>query len=160
MNVPLIILLHCLWAKSSNRTRGQFECDGTWLCFCFDFVRAHALCDCRSIVCWRRWRGGGGEGRRVGCSFKIGRPRSKGCKDFGRRRTGGEGSWKLDNFHGRHMCTVPYVCVTLSSWIFKVLCIAGKKLSQFFLLTFNISTILLVSALNSIGSPQGLKGSL
>ena len=58
------------------------------------------------------------------------------------------------------MCTVPYVCVTLSSWIFKVLCIAGEKLSQFFLLTFNISTILLVSALNSIGSPQGLKGSL
>ena len=21
---------------------------------------------------------------------------------------GGEGSWKLDNFHGRHMCFVPY----------------------------------------------------
>ena len=24
---------------SNNRTCGQFECDMTWLCFCFDFVR-------------------------------------------------------------------------------------------------------------------------
>ena len=22
-----MILLHCLWGKSNNRTRGQFECD-------------------------------------------------------------------------------------------------------------------------------------
>ena len=31
---PLMIPLHCLWAKSSNRTRGQFEYDVT----CFVFV--------------------------------------------------------------------------------------------------------------------------
>ena len=37
-----MISLNCLWAKSNNRTRGQFECDVTWYCFCFDFVRLHA----------------------------------------------------------------------------------------------------------------------
>ena len=30
---PLMIPLHCLWAKSNNRTHGQFECDITWFCF-------------------------------------------------------------------------------------------------------------------------------
>ena len=30
-----MIPLHCLWAKSNNRTHGQFECDVTWFCFCF-----------------------------------------------------------------------------------------------------------------------------
>ena len=50
---PLIIPLHCLWAKSNNRTRGQFECDVTWFCFCFDFVRSEARCCCCSIVCLR-----------------------------------------------------------------------------------------------------------
>ena len=30
-------------AKPKNRTRGQFECDVTWFCFYFDFVRSHAL---------------------------------------------------------------------------------------------------------------------
>ena len=44
---PLMIPLHCLWAKSNNRTCGQFEGDVTWFCFCFDFVR----CTCCSIVC-------------------------------------------------------------------------------------------------------------
>ena len=29
-------------AKPKDRTRGQFECDLTWFCFCFDFVRSHA----------------------------------------------------------------------------------------------------------------------
>ena len=32
---PLMISLHCLWAKSNNRTRGQFECDVT---FFFNFL--------------------------------------------------------------------------------------------------------------------------
>ena len=58
---PLIIPLHCLWAKSNNRTCGQSECDVTWLCFCFYFVRSHARCDCCSI-CWRRCGEGLGEG--------------------------------------------------------------------------------------------------
>ena len=48
-----LISLHYLWAKSnSNRTRGQFECDVTWFCFCFDFVHSRARCDCCSVVCW------------------------------------------------------------------------------------------------------------
>ena len=34
-----MMLLHCLRVKSNNRTRSQFECDVTWFCFCFDFVR-------------------------------------------------------------------------------------------------------------------------
>ena len=45
------------------------------------------------------WRGGS--------SFEIGRPGSSSWKNFGRSWTKGWGSWKLDNFHGRHMCIVP-----------------------------------------------------
>ena len=30
---PLMIPLHCLWAKSNNRTRGQFDCDVTYTIF-------------------------------------------------------------------------------------------------------------------------------
>ena len=41
---PLMIPLHCLWAKSNNKTRDQFECDVSWFRFCFDFVRSHAGC--------------------------------------------------------------------------------------------------------------------
>ena len=48
---PLMIPLHCLWAKSNNRTRGEFEWDVTWFCFYFEFVRSHARCGCCSIVC-------------------------------------------------------------------------------------------------------------
>ena len=33
-----IMPFHFLWAKSNNKTRGQFECDKTWLRFRFDFV--------------------------------------------------------------------------------------------------------------------------
>ena len=50
-NHLLIILLHCLWAKSNNRTRGQFEYNMTWFCFCFDFVRSHARRGCCYINC-------------------------------------------------------------------------------------------------------------
>ena len=48
-----MIPLHCLCAKSNNRTRGQFECDVTWFVFCFDFVRSYAQCGCCSVVCLR-----------------------------------------------------------------------------------------------------------
>ena len=48
---PLMISLHCLWSKSNNRARGQFECDVTWFCLCFPFVCSHARCGCCSIVC-------------------------------------------------------------------------------------------------------------
>ena len=37
-----MITVYCLWAKTNNRTRGQFECNVTW----FDFVRSHARCGC------------------------------------------------------------------------------------------------------------------
>ena len=72
-NHSLIIPFYYLWAKSNNRTRGQFEYDVIQFWFCFDFVRSHARCGCYSIVCWRRsmcFVGGG--------SLKIGRPRSRG----------------------------------------------------------------------------------
>ena len=82
----LMTPLHCLCAKSNNRTSDQFECDVTWFCFCFDFVRSHARCSCCSIVCWRGWKegegGGGGGGGGGRGSFKIGRPRSRGWKYF------------------------------------------------------------------------------
>ena len=45
LNHPLIIPLHCLWTKSNNRTRGQFECGLTW--FYFGFI---LRCSCYSIV--------------------------------------------------------------------------------------------------------------
>ena len=48
---PLITPFHCLWAKSNYRMRGQFECNLTWFCFCFDFIRSHALCGFCSIAC-------------------------------------------------------------------------------------------------------------
>ena len=82
---PRIISLHCLWAKSNNGTRGQFDCDMTWFCFYFEFVRSHARCGCCSIVCWRgfvwNWRS------------KV-----KGWNDFGRRWTMGVGVLKIRKF--------------------------------------------------------------
>ena len=45
--IPLRIPLHCLQAKSNNRTLGQFECD----VFHFDFVCLHAWGNCCFIVC-------------------------------------------------------------------------------------------------------------
>ena len=37
-----MILLHCLWAKSNNRTRGQFECDVSGFAFVLiSFVHMH-----------------------------------------------------------------------------------------------------------------------
>ena len=88
---PLMIPLHCLWAESNNRTCGQFECDVTWFYFCLNsFVHMHGAV---VVLFWKRWGEGG--------SFKIGRPRWRG--------QGGGGSWKLDIFHGRHMCIVPYI---------------------------------------------------
>ena len=82
---PLMIPLHCLWAKSNNRTRGQFECDVTWFCFHFDFIRSHARCGCCSLVCLRGWVDGGRD------LFKLEHPRSRGWKNSGRRWAGGEG---------------------------------------------------------------------
>ena len=38
---PLMISLHCLRAKSKNRTCGQFEYDLTWCCCCFFILFVH-----------------------------------------------------------------------------------------------------------------------
>ena len=39
--------------KSNNVTRGKFELDVSWFCFCFDLVRSHVRYGCCSIVCLR-----------------------------------------------------------------------------------------------------------
>ena len=65
------------------------------VCVC---VCACVVCVCRCGVGW--------------VSFKIGRP--MGWKKFGHRRTGGGASWKLDIFHGPHMCIIPYYMVKKS----------------------------------------------
>ena len=82
----LMVPLHWFWAKSNNRTRGKFKPGVTYTCTVRLFF--HSLLG------------------RVGGSFKIKRPRSRWWKYFGRRWTGGWGSWKLSNFDGRHMCIV------------------------------------------------------
>ena len=45
-----MIPLHCLWAKSNNRMRGQFECDMNLFCSCFNFDRSQARYGCCSVV--------------------------------------------------------------------------------------------------------------
>ena len=52
---PLMIPLHCLWAKLNNGMSGQFECDVNWFCFCFNLFFSHARCGCCSIVYWWSW---------------------------------------------------------------------------------------------------------
>ena len=88
-----MIPLQCLWAKSNNRLHGQFECDVTWFCFYFDFVRSHVRCDCCSIVGWKGLLGVGGGGWRPGVrlNYVLG---PRGEKNFGRRWTGGTGGLK------------------------------------------------------------------
>ena len=108
---PLMIPLYCFWAKSNNTTHGQFECGMTWFCFC-SFTCTLRLLFHSLLERMCMWEG----------LFKIGRPRSRGWKNFGRRWTRcvcvcvwrGGGSWKLDNFHGCHLCIVPNADVILS----------------------------------------------
>ena len=100
---PLMIPMHSLFAKSSNRKRDQFECDVIWFCFCFDFV-----CSQERYHLER------------GDAFEIGRPRSRGWKNFGRRWARGGRSWKVNNFCGRHMCIIPNCCCFKSFvWVYK-----------------------------------------
>ena len=103
----LIISLHYLQAKSNNRTCDQFECDVNWFCFCFDFVRSLARCGCCSIVYWRVCGcvgAGGREGGLVRLKLDVQGQGGGEILDV----DGQGGSWKLDNFHGRQMCIVPY----------------------------------------------------
>ena len=46
-------LRHGLWAELNNRARGQFGCNRTWFCFCFNFVSSNAQCSCSSIISLR-----------------------------------------------------------------------------------------------------------
>ena len=108
----LMMQLHYLWAKLNKRTCGQFKCDVTWFCFCFNFVRLHARCSYCSIVCFLFFVAFFG-----GDSFKIGCSKSRGWENFGLRWTGAEGSWKLDNFQRRHLCIVPKKIKTLDDKI-------------------------------------------
>ena len=94
----LMIPLHCLWAKSNNGRRDQFECDVTWFYFCFNFVRSHA----RSV-------------RKKRVRLKLYVHGQEGEKISDLDGQAGEESWKLDNFHGRHMCIIPY-CYCLKSF--------------------------------------------
>ena len=98
----LMIPLHCLWAKSNNRTRGKIERNVTWFCFYSEFIRSHARCGCCSIVCYREWVGGVRE-------FVWNRAsKVKEVEQFWTLMDkGGWGSWKLDNFLGCRMGIVP-----------------------------------------------------
>ena len=61
-NHPLMILLHCLWAKSNNRTRRQFEYDVTffffflWFCSfaCTGRLLFHSLFTLCKLCKWNR----------------------------------------------------------------------------------------------------------
>ena len=77
----------------------------TWYYLCFYFVRSHVRCSHCFIVCWRGWAWGCGFVQNLTSKVKE------------RRCTGGGGSWKLDNFHGRYTCIVPnqtYIPINLS----------------------------------------------
>ena len=92
-----MIPLHCLSAKSNNKTRGQFECGMTWFCFCFDFIGSHAR------------EGGAVEGMRSGVRLRVG---VEGGREGGGGGGGGGGvlggGWGGGGGGGEgHMCIVP-----------------------------------------------------
>ena len=74
----LMMPLHCLWAKSNNRARVQFQFYVIWFCFFF-WLRSFT---CTVQLLLHRFL------ERMGGSFKIGHPRSRGWGNFGRRWTG------------------------------------------------------------------------
>ena len=92
---------HYLWAKSNNRTGGQLERHVTWFCLftCTVWLLFHSLLErvCGCVLCVR---GGVGEGVRLKLDFQV--PGGEKILDVDGQRRGGP--WKLDNFHGRHMC--------------------------------------------------------
>ena len=62
------------------------------------------LIDWLSIVVWVCVRGEGGRGSRL----KVDVQRQGGERILDVDGQEGEGSWKLTNFHGRHVCIIPY----------------------------------------------------
>ena len=104
---PLMILLHCLWAKLNNKRHDQFECDTTWFCFYFDYclftctvqLLFHSSLEIMQGVCLK---------------LDVKGQESEKMLDLER----GWGSWKLDNFHGHHMC----IALTAPNhWMFELL---------------------------------------
>ena len=95
---PFMKPLHCLWGKSDNRTwRENFNM--TCLVLFLFWFRSFVYC-----LTFEERRD------REIKSLKLVRPRSRECKNFGRRRTsGGEGSWILDHFHGHHISSLKYL---------------------------------------------------
>ena len=89
--------LHCLWAKSNNRARVQFEFYGIWFCFCFDFVRSQVRYSCCYIAFWRGW----------GVHLKLDIQGQGGGEISDVDGQGNEKFWKLDNSRERHMSIVP-----------------------------------------------------
>ena len=71
-----------------------------WIMFSFNWL----------AMIWRK-AGGVKGGREVG-SFETRRPRLRGWRILGVDGQRGWGSWKVDNFHGRHTCVIlKGVCV-------------------------------------------------
>ena len=77
---PLMIPMHCLWAKSNLSLRSQFKCAAYSIWMWSDFVAVRLKLGVQ----------GQGSGRILDVAGQW-----------------GEGSWKLDNFHGRHVFIVP-----------------------------------------------------
>ena len=77
---PLMIPMHCLWAKSNHSLRSQFKCAAysIWMWSDFEAVRLKL----------------GVQGQASGRILEV-------------AGQGGERSWKLDNFHGHHVFIVP-----------------------------------------------------
>ena len=50
---PLMIPLHCLWAKQNAWSIWMWHVTLFLFCFCFDFLHSYAQCSCCSIVCLR-----------------------------------------------------------------------------------------------------------
>ena len=117
-----MIPLHCLWVKSNNRTRDQFECNVTLGVF---LVWFHLF---TLFLSWleRVWAG-------VHLKLDVQVQKGGNILDVDGHVGWGGGSWKLNNFHGRHMCIVPYVPSFLRIW--------SHKRGQLFVENFILRTV-------------------
>ena len=94
-----------LWAKSNNTMRGQLR--SIWigsnlLLYLFGFCSFKSMMWLLFHSLLERLVAVGGKG-----SFKSGRSRWRWKKGFRQIDRDGGRSWKLDNFHGCHMCIIP-----------------------------------------------------
>ena len=87
-------LISWYWKRKPAWRKDLITCNNhPWIIFSFNW----------SVIIWReRVRGGGFVWN---WASKV-----KGVEEFlGVDGQGGGGSWKLDNFHGRHMCIIPNI---------------------------------------------------